>query len=320
MTQWYLFSVDIYSTVFVTLVMMAEVVLRVEVSQMCRDCGCQEAGLEHAQREHDHTHAHMHDHSAQEHWHEHIIDGKVVRHTHSPASDLALSAMTNFVFKGTPRRIKLEESVLAKNDRIAAENRLWFTQHHMQVLNLISSPGSGKTMLLEKTAQALTAQGQHGKMAIITGDQEQDFDARRLRQAGAEVLQLNTQSSCHLDADMIRKQLDHFVQPEHRLLIIENVGNLVCPAAFDLGENNKVALLSCTEGEDKPAKYPLLFREASLIVLTKMDLVPHLDWSYALCEKHIRSVNAHAPILQLSARTGGGMQGWLEYLRGALKQ
>jgi len=267
---------------------------------MCRDCGCQEASAEHALHVHQ-QHAHPHAGDAQG-IHEHWVNGELVRHSHAPR------------LIETPRRIRLEESVLAKNDRIASENRQWFSDHHIRVLNLISSPGSGKTLLLEKTVQALAAAHVNGKLAIVTGDQEKDFDAQRLKQAGAEVLQLNTQSSCHLDADMIRKQLGTFVRPDHQALIIENVGNLVCPAAFDLGENHKVALLSCTEGEDKPSKYPLLFREAALIVLTKMDLVPHLDWSLALCEQHIRSVNSHAPIVHLSARTGEGMADWLKFV------
>jgi len=181
---------------------------------------------------------------------------------------------------------------LAKNDRIASENRNWFTTNGVVVFNLISSPGSGKTFLLEKTIREL---GPKLNIAILTGDQEQDYDAQRLKSAGARVKQLNTGSSCHLDASMIERELGLFIKPEPHLLIIENVGNLVCPAAFDLGEAMKIALLSCTEGEDKPSKYPLLFSEASLILLTKMDLVPHLDWNLALCEKHIRQVNRLRP-------------------------
>jgi hydrogenase nickel incorporation protein HypB len=246
---------------------------------MCRDCGCSQANQEH------------------EHW----VDGKRIVHSHAPPRLIEM-----------PRRITLEQSVLAKNDRIAAENRQWFLEHDQRVLNLISSPGSGKTMLLEKTVERL---GPEFSRAILTGDQERDFDAQRLKGAGAEVLQLNTASSCHLDAAMIQKQLGQFVRPEHRLVVIENVGNLVCPAAFDLGEGQKVALLSCTEGEDKPSKYPLLFHEAGLIVLSKMDLVPHLDWSLELCEQHIRKVNPHAPILRLSARTGEGMDAWVRFIR-----
>lgn len=262
---------------------------------MCRDCGCQEAGA--ATHGHDHGEQQAHHHQ-NEHEHEHWIDGKLIRHSHAPTGE-------------SSRRIALEESVLAKNDRIAGENRKWFADHKLTVLNLISSPGSGKTLLLEKTTQRI---GPGSGIAILNGDQERDFDAQRLKSAGAEVLQINTLSSCHLDAGMIQAELGRFVRPEHRLLVIENVGNLVCPAAFDLGESKKIALLSCTEGEDKPSKYPLLFHEAALIVITKIDLIPHLDWSLELCERHIRKVNATAPILRLSARTGEGLSGWLDFL------
>ena len=192
------------------------------------------------------------------------------------------------------RKFTLEESVLAKNDRIASENRLWFKQNGIRVLNLISSPGSGKTLLLEKTISRLASDL---KMVILNGDQEHDFDAVRLKSAGAEVLQLNTASSCHLDAGMISRELGYFVRPEPQILVIENVGNLVCPAAFDLGETLKVALLSTTEGEDKPSKYPLLFHEAGLIVLTKMDLVPHLDWSLELSWGHTIMQTCFVPFL-----------------------
>jgi hydrogenase nickel incorporation protein HypB len=227
-------------------------------------------------------------------------------HHHNHAADGASRA------KRTLRRISVERSILAKNDAIAGKNRAWFKAHGVRVLNLISAPGSGKTLLLERTVAHL---GRDLRMAILTGDQEQDFDAERLRAVGALVRQVHTGSSCHLDASMIERQLGEFVRPTPHLLIIENVGNLVCPAAFDLGEAMKVALLSTTEGEDKPSKYPLLFREANLVVLTKMDLAPHLDWDGGLCETHVRRVNASAPILRLSARTGEGLEPWLSFLR-----
>lgn len=214
-----------------------------------------------------------------------------------------------------PRRIVLQMSVLARNDRLAAQNRDWLRRHEIRALNLISSPGAGKTLLLERTVQRL---GPGAQLAILTGDQERDFDAQRLRAAGAEVKQLNTHSACHLDAALIKGELGGFVRPAaHRLLIVENVGNLVCPAAFDLGESEKIALLATTEGEDKPAKYPLLFREASLIVLTKIDLLPHLDFSVELFTQHLRRVNPSAPLLLLSAKTGEGLPAWLDFLRPA---
>jgi hydrogenase nickel incorporation protein HypB len=257
---------------------------------MCRDCGCEEANHEHKEV------------------HEHLIDGKLVRHTHT------LLPRTPRLIEGS-RKLRLEESVLAKNDRIADENRKWFASHGVIVLNLISSPGSGKTFLLEKTARKI---GSQSNLTILTGDQVHDFDAERLKSAGSRVKQLNTGSSCHLDASMIQKELGNFIKPEPQLLIIENVGNLVCPAAFDLGESIKIALISCTEGEDKPSKYPLLFSEASLIILTKMDLVPHLDWKLSLFEEHIRRVNSSAPILHVSAKTETGLEPWLSFLEGGL--
>lgn len=247
---------------------------------MCRDCGCQQANAE----RHAASHPPHHDHP----------------HPHPEAA---------------PRRLVLQMSVLAKNDRLAAQNRQWLREHGIVTLNLISAPGTGKTLLLERTVQRLGAGAQ---LAILTGDQERDFDAQRLRAAGAEVKQINTHSACHLDAAMLKRELGEFVRPAaHRLLIVENVGNLVCPAAFDLGESEKVALLSTTEGEDKPAKYPLLFREASLIVLTKIDLLPHLDFSVELFTQHLRRVNPSAPLLMLSAKTGEGLPAWLDFLRSA---
>ncbi len=253
---------------------------------MCRDCGCQQANAD----RHAASHPPHHDHS---HPHPH------------PSRDAA------------PRRIVLQMSVLAKNDRLAAQNREWLREHGIVTLNLISAPGAGKTLLLERTVQRLGAGAQ---LAILTGDQERDFDAQRLRAAGAEVKQINTHSACHLDAAMIKRELGVFVRPDaHRLLIVENVGNLVCPAAFDLGESEKVALLATTEGEDKPAKYPLLFREASLIVLTKIDLLPYLDFSVELFTQHLRRVNPTAPLLLLSAKTGEGLPAWLDFLRCAAR-
>jgi hydrogenase nickel incorporation protein HypB len=213
---------------------------------------------------------------------------------------------------GELRRISLEHAVLAKNNEVASENRKWFENHKIKVINLISSPGSGKTLLLEKTVENLK---NDLKMSILVGDQEKDFDAMRLKAKGAKVKQLNTLSSCHLDSAMISKELDTFVTPDLDLLIIENVGNLVCPAAFDLGESFKVALLSTPEGEEKPSKYPLLFHEAALIVITKIDLKPHLDWNQELCEEHIRKVNAKAPIIYLSSKTGEGMDHWVQFLK-----
>lgn len=222
------------------------------------------------------------------------------------------------------RRIQLETNILQKNDQIAAKNRHFFEAHGIQVFNLMSSPGSGKTLLLEKTLQKIAGEARplnYGapdpfyQMGFITGDQEGDFDAKRIQKAGGKVLQLNTKSSCHLNSEMIHHEIGHFIQDHLSVLFIENVGNLVCPAAFDLGESFRVALISTTEGEDKPSKYPLLFHEADLVVITKIDLMPHLDWDMDQCIRSIRRLNASAPILPLSSKTMQGFDGWIAALK-----
>lgn len=212
-----------------------------------------------------------------------------------------------------PKTIKLETNVLAKNDKFAAGNRTQFENKKIRTINMMSSPGAGKTFLLEKTLSHLSRER---VIAVITGDQEKSFDAKRLEGKGAYVKQLNTYSACHLDAEMISKELEN-IPTGTELLIIENVGNLVCPAAFDLGEHKKIALLSTTEGEDKPAKYPVLFHTADVIVITKTDLIPHLDWNLDKCREFIRAVNSKAVIIELSAKTGEGMEQWFNFLREA---
>jgi hydrogenase nickel incorporation protein HypB len=212
---------------------------------------------------------------------------------------------------GGPRRIELEARVLERNDRQARLNREWLDARGVAAINLISSPGSGKTLLLERTLEAL---GGTLGCAVITGDQNTDHDARRLAGKGAAVVQIQTHSACHLNAEQVAAHLQALVTPGVRLLIIENVGNLVCPAAFDLGEHHKIALLSVTEGEDKPLKYPALFHDAPVCVLTKVDLLPHLDFDLDSCRRAVRSVRPDAVLFELSARTGVGMKAWVEYL------
>ena len=172
------------------------------------------------------------------------------------------------------------------------------------IKKLISSPGSGKTFLLEKTLEALDGDV---RAAVITGDQQTDNDAKRLEGKGAPVVQIETRSSCHLDAQQVRDRLEAVVFDGIELLLIENVGNLVCPAAFDLGEDSKVALLSVTEGEDKPLKYPVLFHDSPVCVITKIDLLPHLDTDIEKCRQSIRAVRPDAKIFEVSAKTGEGM-------------
>ncbi|MFC1453033.1 hydrogenase nickel incorporation protein HypB [Verrucomicrobiota bacterium] len=211
------------------------------------------------------------------------------------------------------RTVAVERKILSSNDELAARNREWLRNRGVIALNFISSPGSGKTALLERTLDAL-----RGRVpcAVITGDQRTDRDRTRLEGRGAPVRQIETVSACHLDARRVGDLLSDVVGPDTKLLFIENVGNLVCPAGFDLGEDLKVALISTTEGEDKPAKYPALFTLAPVVVLTKMDLVPHLEWDHALCREYLERVHPGVVVVEVSARTGEGMDGWIAYLEG----
>ncbi len=256
---------------------------------MCKDCGCGVANSAH-KTGHHHDHVHPHDHS-HDHPHDH-------EHSHEPP-----------VLKR--RTVDLERKVLAQNDEQAAANRAWLAAHGVVAINIISSPGSGKTYLLERTLERL-----RGRVAcgVITGDQQTDNDAMRLQGKGAVVRQIETINACHLDAGHIGSLLPEVAGNGVKLLFIENVGNLVCPAAFDLGETFKVALLSTTEGEDKPVKYPVLFSQAPVVVLTKMDLMPHLDWDLGKCREYLRRIHPGVFIFELSAKTGVGMDAWIEYL------
>lgn len=211
------------------------------------------------------------------------------------------------------RTIALETRVMARNAALAEQNRQWLTARGIRAINLMSSPGAGKTLLLERTLDLL-----QGRLpcAVIVGDVQTDHDARRLRGKGARVRQIETRTACHLNADQIARLLPELLpdgSPE-RLLMIENVGNLVCPAAFDLGEHLKIALLSVTEGEDKPVKYPALFHQAPVVVITKIDLVPHLDWELSRCREAIGQVRPDARILEVSATTGAGLTEWIALL------
>ena len=212
------------------------------------------------------------------------------------------------------RMVKIERDILSKNDALAAGNRAWFGAHRVLALNLVSSPGSGKTTLLVRTLQMLKDKR---PLAVIEGDQQTDNDAARIRATGVDAIQINTGKGCHLDASMIGRALERLAVPDGALLFIENVGNLVCPAAFDLGEAAKVAVLSVTEGEDKPLKYPDMFRAAKLMLLNKCDLLPHLSFDVELAMRNARQVNPGIEIIQTSATTGAGMQQWLEWLEQA---
>jgi len=213
------------------------------------------------------------------------------------------------------KEIKVVEAIMGENDRVAAENREWFESHGIFTLNLMSSPGAGKTTLLEKTLPLLRDEFHIG---VIEGDIYTTADADRLKPAGVDIVQINTGpfgGDCHLSAAMIRTALDGF-DPHHLdLLFIENVGNLVCPAEFELGVKRDVAVLSLPEGEDKPLKYPLLFRKAHLMLLSKIDLEPHLDFRRDALEENVKKINPHIRIIPVSARTGEGISEWVEWIR-----
>ncbi len=209
------------------------------------------------------------------------------------------------------KTIQLTKSILAKNDEIAMANRNWLKKNNISSVNIMSSPGAGKTFLLEKTLAELSKKK---KIAVLVGDQQTDQDYLRLKDHGARAKQINTVSACHLDASMIQKELGTFVNEDDNLLIIENVGNLVCPAAFDLGEGKKIAMLSVTEGEDKPIKYPVLFHNADLVLISKIDLIPYLDWDLNKAYKYIRQINSHVKIIEVSGKTGVGLKEWYDFL------
>lgn len=255
---------------------------------MCATCGCSDGERVSQAHEdsHEDSHEHAHDHP---HPHSHLHD-----HRHKT------------------QRISLEQDILAKNAQFAAANRRLFAERGVFVLNLVSSPGSGKTSVLVQTVQALRDQF---PVAVIGGDQQTAHDAERIQAAGVPAVQINTGKGCHLDAHGIDHALERLSLPTGGVLFIENVGNLVCPADFDLGEAHKVVVLSVTEGEDKPLKYPNMFAAATLMLLNKTDLLPYVDFDMARCIDYAHRVNHSLEILPLSARTGAGLDAWLDWIR-----
>ncbi len=281
---------------------------------MCATCGCgqSEPRVETLQREHAHSHAHehaqepehVHDY-AHEHMHTHA-DGTTHSHPHSHEHDHA--------HEPRARVISIERDILARNDAIAALNRRNLQAAKTLALNLVSSPGAGKTALLVETLKRI---GATFPIAVIEGDQETTADADRIRATGAPAIQINTGKGCHLDAELVRTALDRLGIPERGILFIENVGNLVCPAGFDLGEANKVVIASVTEGEDKPLKYAGMFAAADLMLVSKIDLLPHLEFDLGKLIDNARRINPRIAVLRVSARSGEGMDRWLQWLKTA---
>jgi hydrogenase nickel incorporation protein HypB len=255
---------------------------------------------------HEHDHAHDHEHGDHEHahgpgcGHDHGHDH--VHHAgHAHAPGLSPSRM-----------VQIEQDILAKNDQHARFNREFLAERGIFAVNLVSSPGSGKTTLLTESIKRLLPSL---PVTVIEGDQQTTNDAERIRATGAPALQINTGKGCHLDASMVERALERLQPPAESVLFIENVGNLVCPAAFDLGEAHKVVVLSVTEGEDKPLKYPDMFKAATLMLLNKVDLLPYLTFDAAKCIEYARRVNPAIEVMQVSATKGDGMDAWLAWVR-----
>ena len=289
---------------------------------MCTVCGCGEGESRiEGQANHNHDHEHDHPHSHQ-HNHEHRHDGHGHTHDHDHHHAQDNHPHTHDYGQGPAhahapgmsqsRMVQIEQDILGKNNEYANANRSVFSTQGVLALNLVSSPGSGKTSLLTRSLNDLKHELE---MSVIEGDQQTSNDAERIRETGVAAIQINTGKGCHLDAHQIGHALEHLSIKAQSVLFIENVGNLVCPAAFDLGEAHKVAILSITEGEDKPIKYPDMFHAADLLLLNKIDLLPYLDFDVDKCIDYARRVNPGIQILKVSATTGEGMQDWYQWIR-----
>ena len=312
---------------------------------MCVTCGCSDGAqatfarpgqqLPDSPSAEAHAHAHTHTHT--------LADGTVITHSHNlasrphhhgqphhsvdeltaqPSTEVKTHAFVKQPSKDMAAQIHaqthgatlaLEQNILSKNNLIAAQNREWLKVRQIKALNLVSSPGAGKTTLLVKTIQDLQPDK---AIAVIEGDQETAQDAERIAATGCSTIQVNTGTGCHLEAAMIAHGLEVLNPPTHALVLIENVGNLVCPALFDLGEHAKVAMLSVTEGEDKPIKYPYMFRASQVMVLTKIDLLPYVNFDVARCLDYAHQVNPDLKVFQVSAVSGEGLAEWYAWLRG----
>ncbi|MBV8042402.1 hydrogenase nickel incorporation protein HypB [Pluralibacter sp.] len=309
---------------------------------MCTTCGCASGerhieGDEHHHHEHEHEHHHGHHHHEHghhapaaviiHHHHHYSHHGDVHHHYAAPGEAAQFTPLvqpetqdlhyghgeagSHAPGMGQRRLLQIEQDVLSENNRQAAHNREHFAAQRILALNLVSSPGSGKTTLLTATLQHLASQR---LCAVIEGDQQTSNDARRIRATGVPAIQVNTGKGCHLDAQMVHEAAHRLDLQDNSLLFIENVGNLVCPASFDLGERHKIAVLSVTEGEDKPLKYPHMFAAATLMIVNKIDLLPYVDFSVEQCVAAARQVNPAIEVITLSATSGEGMDRWLAWL------
>lgn len=301
---------------------------------MCQTCGCVVTGEvaiagvavtanashthhhpdhpDHHHPEHNHSHRHLHGHS---HFHpDHDSDHSQPDSSHDSATTTA-AIVAPLDTPIPPRTLTITQGILSKNDRLAERNRGYFQAKKLLVLNVVSSPGSGKTALMERLLQDWPQQSDHrGGVGVIVGDLETDNDAQRLRTAGNAIVQITTGTACHLEAEMIAQAAQKLDLDQLELLVIENVGNLVCPAAYDLGENLRIVLLSVTEGEDKPLKYAPMFKTADAIVINKIDIAAAVGFDRERAIANLQKVAPQAPIFEVSARTGAGLTPWYQYL------
>ena len=289
---------------------------------MCKDCGCGLPGAnpirvsghghEHTHtHEHEHEHAHEHgpgQHHGEPHDHSHSHDHA---HGHSHGETEHSPGDSDHTQREARRTLELRQAILGRNDRLAERNRGFFRARGLLVLNVLSSPGSGKTTFLRETVQLLRPDLKTG---IIVGDLATDNDAVSLRKSGAPVVQITTGTVCHLEAEMVSRAVRQLDLRDLQLLIIENVGNLVCPASYDLGEDLRIILLSVTEGEDKPLKYPPMFQSANVVIVSKTDLAPACDYDRAKALANIRKIAPEAQVFETSAKTGQGMDAWRDFL------
>jgi hydrogenase nickel incorporation protein HypB len=270
---------------------------------MCLTCGCGDEADVRVLTVDEHIASEPHNHGSGPHHHDH---GHGTGHDHA-----LLSAAEHEALHAGPQTVAIEQAILAKNDHLAEHNRGWLADRGITALNLMSSPGAGKTSLLERTIAELSGQR---PLCVIEGDQETTFDADRIRRAGARAVQVNTGAGCHLDAPIVQRAIEALDPEPGCLLFIENVGNLVCPALFDIGEQAKVVIISVTEGHDKPLKYPHMFSAADLVIVNKTDLLPYVDFDLEAFGGYARRLNPNVQILPLSARTGEHLQAWYDWL------
>ena len=288
---------------------------------MCGTCGCgqdDEISITRPGKEnqHDHIHSHEHEHDGSKHSHSHTHSHSHDEgHEHHHHDEHDHGDHHHHHHHEHEKEIVLEQDILQKNKLLAERNRGYFEGRNILAINLVSSPGSGKTTLLEKT---ITEMKDEIPFYIIEGDQQTLNDANRIMATGAPVVQINTGSGCHLDASMVKRALKELDVPENAVLMIENVGNLVCPAMFDLGEAHRVVIISVTEGDDKPIKYPDMFRTSDICIINKTDLLPYVDFDTEKAKDYALRVNHHLKFFELSAKSGEGMDAWYTWLKETL--